>query len=228
MKLEKAMKDTGIYEYFLEVSKKIPAEDVRELFKIDRYRKGDIINFTENHEENGLVWCIINGSAKQIFYSGDSTEYVVISEKKHWLGAPAIILGVHTVMDIEFLEDTEILVFPLGKIMKERDDIMKELWEKIARDACDFFLRVTFLNMAKSTMTNEKIFIKYIIDHNFSIRGVSIKTISEILNINLRTLQRIISKLEKRKLIERERKLNNIWTIDRDIFKEYNQSLKNS
>ena len=219
MKLKKAMIDTGIYEYFLEVSKKIPAEDVRQLFKIDGYRKGEIINFTENHEENGFVWCIINGSAKQIFYPDDSTEYVVISEKKHWIGAPAIILDVHTVMDVEFLEDTEILVFPLGKIMKERDEIMKELWEKIARDACDFFLRVTFLSMNRSTMTNEKIFIKYMVDHNFSIRGVSTKTISEILNINLRTLQRIISKLEKRNLIERERKLNDIWAIDRDILR---------
>jgi len=227
LKLKKAMIETGVYEYFLEISKKIPAKDVRELFKIESYRKGDIINFIEDPEENGLVWSIISGNAKQIFYPNDCTEYVVISEKGQWLGAPAIILGVHTVMDVEFLEDTEILVFPLGKIMKERDDIMKELWEKIARDACDFFLRITFLSMARSAMTNEKNFTKYLIDHNFSIKGISTKIISEILGINLRTLQRIISKLEKRRLINRERKLNHIWINDIDVFKKYHQSLEN-
>lgn len=227
MELKKAMIETGIYEYFLHISKKMPTKDARNLFKIKTYKKGDIINFTGDSKENGFVWSIVSGNAKQIFYPDDIREYIVISQKGQWLGAPAIISGTHTVMDVKFLEDTEILVFPLGKIMRERSDIMNGLWEKVARDVCNFFLQITFLNMARTTMSNEKIFIKYLTDHNFSTKGVTTKIISEILDINLRTLQRIISKLEKRKLINRKRKLNHIWVNDIESFKMYNRSLEN-
>lgn len=227
MKLKKAMVETGIYEYFLEISKQMPLKEAIDLFKIESYKKGDIINFTGNSKKNGFVWSIVSGNAKQIFYPDNSREYVVISEKGQWLGAPSIISGIHPIMDVEFLADTEILVFPLGRIIKERDDIMAELWEKIARDVCDFFLQITFLNMARSSMSNEAIFIKYLIDHNFSIQGIPTKILSEILDINLRTLQRIISNLEKRKFISRKRKLNHIWVDDIDIFNEYYHSLEN-
>lgn len=226
MKLKNALIEANIYDSFLEFSKVTSDEELENLFEIRDFKKGEVVSFTEEAGgKNGYVWNILKGEAKQIFYPYGSREYIFKLTVGEWIGVPGAVSNFYTLVDIEFLEDTQILVFPLGKMIRERPDIMAGIWERIARMMVNKFVWAAEQFINKSSMSNEAYFLKTIANNNYSFEDTTTKSLSESLGINLRTLQRIISSLEERKLIKRDKSKNKIWVEDFDAFDTYLDSL---
>jgi len=226
MKLKNSLVEAGIYNSFLEIFKAVSEKELEELFEIKRFKKGEVTSFSEEAGgKDGYVWNILTGKAKQIFYPSGSSEYIFKLTEGEWIGVPGAVSGLYTLTDIEFLEDTEVLIFPLGKMIRERPDIMAGLWEKIARMMVNKFVWAGEQFIDKSSMSNEAYFLKTLANNNYSFEDTTTKALSESLGINLRTLQRIISSLEERNLIKKDKSKNKIWVEDYDAFDNYLDSL---
>ncbi len=226
MKLKDALTEAGIYDSFLEISKGASLEELEELFEIRDFKSGDVISFTEEAGgKNGYVWNLLRGEAKQIFYPSGGREYIFKLSAGEWIGVPGAVSNLYILTDIEFIEDTQVLIFPLGKMIRERPDIMAEIWERIARMMVNKFVWAAEQFIDKSSMSNEAYFLKTLANNNYSFEDTTTKVLSESLGINLRTLQRIISNLEKRELIKRDKSKNRIWVEDFESFDIYLDSL---
>lgn len=226
MKLKEALTEAGIYDSFLEISKATSHKELEELFEIKDFKKGEVISFSEEAGgKNGYVWNILKGEGKQIFYPSGGKEYIFKLTVGEWIGVPGAVSNLYILTDIEFLEDTQVLIFPLGKMIRERSDIMGEIWERIARMMVNKFVWAAEQFMDKSSMSNEAYFLKALANNNYSFEDTTTKSLSESLGINLRTLQRIISSLEKRKLIKRDKSKGRVWVEDFEVFDTYLDSL---
>ncbi len=226
MKLNDALTEAGIYNSFLEISKAASHEELEELFEIRDFKKGEVVSFSEEAGgKNGYVWNVLKGEGKQIFYPSGSKEYVFKLTEGEWIGVPGAVSNLYILTDIEFLEDTQVLIFPLGKMIRERPDIMVEIWERIARMMVNKFVWAAEQFIDKSSMSNEAYFLKTLANNNYSFNETTTKSLSESLGINLRTLQRIINSLEKRKLIKRDKSKGRIWVDDFESFDTYLDSL---
>lgn len=226
MELKEALIEIEMYDFYLEIAEMASEEELENLFKIRRFKKGEIINF---HEEasgrNGHVWNIISGRAKQIFYPSSNAEFVYEMNKGQWIGIPGTVKGTYPLSDLEIVEDIEVLVFPLGKIMRERPDMMAGIWEKIARVMVEYFFMVTESFIDRTSLSKEAYFLKMLAENDYRFDGVSTRILSENTGINLRTLQRLISDLEKKKIIIRDRSTNTIWVDEYEKFDDYLDSL---
>ena len=105
-------------------------------------------------------------------------------------------------MDVVAKEDSRLAHLPFDKIMdlkfKGREQVLQKL---IMLGVEDHFKRSKYL-LLKNLYSDEEFFIKYL-ERNETIDIGSTRVISEHLNINLRTLQRVIKKLQDREIIER-------------------------
>ncbi|UUV17257.1 hypothetical protein NRK67_00005 [Fusobacteria bacterium ZRK30] len=105
-------------------------------------------------------------------------------------------------VDVIVKEDSIIAYLPLEKVLdlefKEKIAVLEKI---ITIGVEDHFKEFNHL-LLKSIYSDEEFFIKYLENHKVLNIGTS-KEISEHLNINLRTLQRLLKKLTEEEIIEK-------------------------
>jgi|GEM_PF-2467638 len=182
--------------------------------KIETYKKGDMIEMEAFHQ--GKSWKILEGVVKVTLYMGHGKEYFAEFKEDEWIGVASNLLAVNVTVDIEAKTDTKLLSIPIKEMIEKHPDAMIHLWEKIARGSAMEFIRFLGGSMAKAVLTNEGYFLNYLSQNDREIKFGNTKELSELLNTNLRTLQRIIRKLKEEGIIEKTK--NKIWVIDEAAF----------
>lgn len=192
----------------------ILSEDLIKKVKVEEYEKGDIMEMEAF--QSGKVWKILEGQAKMTIYMEHGGEYYGDFTTGEWMGVAACLIDLVGTVDIEAKKKTKVIVIPLKEMIRNHPEVMQHLWEKIAKGSALEFVRVLGGTLAKAVLSNEGYFLKYLSQNNMRIRFTNTRELSELLNTNLRTLQRIIRKLREDGVIEKSR--NEIWVVDEEKF----------
>lgn len=200
------LRDIGLYD--------ILSDDLVRKIKVEEYEKGDIMELEAF--QSGKVWKILEGQAKMTIYMEHGGEYYGDFTTGEWMGVAACLIDLVGTVDIEAKKKTKVLVIPLKEMIRNHPEVMQHLWEKIATGSALEFVRVLGGTLAKAVLSNEGYFLKYLSQNNMRIKFTNTRELSELLNTNLRTLQRIIRKLREDGVIEKSR--NEIWVVDEDKF----------
>jgi len=185
-----------------------------EKVKLEEYQEGDIMEMEAF--QSGKVWKILDGQAKMTIYMEHGGEYYGDFSSGEWMGVAACLIDLVGTVDIEAKRKTRVLTIPLKEIINNHPEVMQHLWEKIAKGSAVEFVRVLGGTLAKAVLTNEGYFLKYLSQNNMRIKFNNTRELSELLNTNLRTLQRIIRKLREDGVIEKSK--NEIWVVDEEKF----------
>ncbi len=194
----------------------ILSEDLVKKIKVEEYEKGDIMEMEAF--QSGKVWKILDGQAKMTIYMEHGGEYYGDFTTGEWMGVAACLIDLVGTVDIEAKKKTKVLTIPLKEMIRNHPEVMQHLWEKIAKGSALEFVRVLGGTLAKAVLSNEGYFLKYLSQNNMRVRFTNTRELSELLNTNLRTLQRIIRKLREEGVIEKSR--NEIWVVDEEKFEE--------
>lgn len=187
-----------------------------EKVKLEEYQEGDIMEMEAF--QSGKVWKILDGQAKMTIYMEHGGEYYGDFSSGEWMGVAACLIDLVGTVDIEAKRKTRVLTIPLKEIIKNHPEVMQHLWEKIAKGSAVEFVRVLGGTLAKAVLTNEGYFLKYLSQNNMRVKFNNTRELSELLNTNLRTLQRIIRKLKEDGVIEKNK--NEIWVVDEEKFED--------
>ena len=147
---------------------------------------------------------VVEGSVRMIFYSSDGRELTWVFESGSWFGMEDLIAEEENYpYDIEATEDTILLEVPLRKLLTtyKCKDFYLKLLKIIADTAYDVGNKLAFM----MNHSHEEILLKFLQDNGYKVQGKRIPEISELLKINLRTLQRIIKGLEVSGIIIRDK-----------------------
>ncbi len=147
---------------------------------------------------------VVEGSVRMIFYSSDGRELTWVFESGSWFGMEDLIAEEENYpYDIEATEDTVLLEIPLRKLLTKYKckDFYLKLLKIIADTAYDVGNKLAFM----MNHSHKEIFLKFLQDNGYKVQGKRIPEISELLKINLRTLQRIIKGLEASGIIVRDK-----------------------
>lgn len=209
------MKEKMEYLIDLKIAKQFPEEIIKSI-KVEKFKRGDIIVMEAFH--TGNAWRVVEGSVKVTIYPELGQEFNGEFRAGEWIGVASILTENVIAADMEAREDVVILTIPLRRMIDNHPDIMVNLWEKIAKGASYEFIRFLSGTLAKAMMTNEGYFLKYLDENGRELVFENIKELSELVNTNLRTLQRIIKKLKEEGVIEKSRK--SIKVIDHEKFRK--------
>ncbi|GLI55706.1 hypothetical protein PM10SUCC1_12200 [Propionigenium maris DSM 9537] len=105
-------------------------------------------------------------------------------------------------VDVVAKEDSQLAYLPLDRIMDLKFKGKERVLQKLMMMGVEDHFKHSKYLLLKNLYSDEEFFIRYLEEHRVIDMG-STRVISEHLNINLRTLQRVIKNLQDRKIIER-------------------------
>ena len=203
----------------LEIENLVDNELMKE-FKINKFKKNSLVIASGDSPEKVMV--ILQGEVKVHVYTDEGGVFYGILKEGEFFGLIPTILNRPVQPDFITTKDSEILIFPLKKIMTTRKDIMNLIWDKIAIKTAEESANIISKTLSRATSSNELFFMKYIEKNNGTLVYSNTSELSENLNIHLRTLQRIIKKLSERGIIEKSGRT--IKIKNHDLFKKQKQS----
>ena len=175
--------------------------------RITQMKKGEYVSCERFEEFNACY--VIEGHLQHIIYTPEGGEFYRDLYEGELTGVnfsffkklPQERFRLFDV-DVVAKEDSKLAHLPFDRIMelkfKGREKVLEKL---IMMGVEDHFKRSKYL-LLKNLYSDEEFFIKYL-ERNEPVDIGSTRVISEHLNINLRTLQRVIKKLQDQEIIER-------------------------
>lgn len=161
---------------------------------------------------------VVEGSVRMIFYSPDGRELTWTFERDSWFGMEDLIAGEEAYLfDIEGTEDSLLLEVPLKRLLSHYKS--REFYSRLLKIMADFSYSVGNKLALMMNYTHEERFLKFLQDNGYRIEGKKICEISDLIKINLRTLQRIIKDLEASGIIVREQ--DSIKVTDLERYSKY-------
>ena len=168
-------------------------------------------------QNKGVAWYIIKGRVKIICYFEDGKELFWEVEEGEWFGIEDVVLGTYAKYDAEAYTDVLVVEVPMKKILDKHSS--EKILKRVMRDMAAS-VRIRGIKAAtKLSCGNEEFFLKYLEKNDFILEYNNIKELSEILNIRLRTFQRILKKLTEKGIIAKNEKI--IKVPDIQTYKEY-------
>ena len=148
----------------------------------------------------GGAWCILKGRVKVISYFEDGSDFFWEHEEGEWFGIESAVLKTQVQYDVEAYSDVVVLEIPLRQIMES-----KETSKKMLRRIIEIMALSTERREEKAVVRmgygDEVYFLKYLERNNFDINYNNLRELSDILNINNRTFQRILKKMVEKGII---------------------------
>lgn len=210
MQIKALLKDIG-WEEFIDT----PYEG---MFFLKRIQKNDL--YPLHGESIARCFYVAEGRVKMIFYSSEGRELTWTFERGEWFGMEDLISGEMVYLyDIEGMDEALLLEVPLKKLIHQYK--CKSFYSKLLKIMADLTYKVGNKIVLMTNYTHEEIFLKFLQDNDYRIEGRKLPEISELVKINLRTLQRVIKKLEVSGVIGRSQ--DSIEVVDLERF---NQQLK--
>ncbi len=181
-----------------ELIRKLPLE-IRQEMRIVKYKPHEVVAFDASNSD--YVWRVLSGAIKIKYFTLLDHEINGEFHSGEWFGGPCSLIGFEGSVDILTIKESVILWFPLKKMIEKYPEEMNAVWEVVAVESAKEYRKILSNIVAKLTLTNEGYFIKYLMDNNGLIEFNSLDELGEILNMNVRTLYRIIGNLKQKNLI---------------------------
>ncbi len=166
----------------------------------------------------GRAWYILRGKVKIISYFEDGRDFFWELEEGEWFGIENAVLKSEVYSDIDSYSEAVVLEVPLGEII-ESEKTSKKLLKKIIQIMSLSAKHREEKGALRIGYNDELYFLKYLEKHNFGISYNSIKDLSEVLNINRRTFQRILKRLSCKGILQKTK--NRIMVDNMEAFTRY-------
>jgi CRP-like cAMP-binding protein len=181
-------------------------------FKIKNFEKNSMI--LASGDTSGKVMIVLKGEVKAHLYLDDGKEFFGVIRENNFFGLISTVLSQPVKPDFITTKESEILFFPLKKIMDTRKDIAEKIWNIVAIKTAEEAQNIISYTVSRAASSNELFFLKYLENNNGVIRYSSTAELSEELNVHLRTLQRIIKKLSEKNIINKFEKTIEIKNLE--------------
>ncbi len=191
--------------------------------KMINYKKGDRYFFEKDREATATY--IIKGSVQYTLFIPDGGEYIISLQEDNLQGVNISIGeidGDKYEVEIFAKEDTRAVKIPFRKVFdmefQGKESILKKL---LLKASLEYNRRFRFF-VYKSIKTDEELLLK-----GFELKklqGIKTRDISERLNINLRTLQRLTKKLVDKGIIYKEG--NGFEVVSYEKLREYQETFE--
>ena len=188
-------------------------------FKIKKFKKNSLV--IASGDCSGKAMYIFKGEVKTQVYTDEGEVFYGRIKEGDSFGFLSTVLDSPVVPDYVATKESEILSFPLKKIMTTRKDIMDRIWAKISIKVAEESISIISHITHRVTSSNELILLKNLEDNNGIIKYSTAMELSENLNVHLRTLQRIIKKLSEKNIIEKS--IGTIKIKNLELFKKEKQ-----
>lgn len=181
--------------------------DFETFMNVIKIKKKDTIYYSKDKEMSAIY--VLEGKVQYIVYSPEGREFYIDYFPGDLAGIGATLS--HQIKnkmkrsfeaDLVGKEDSIIVTLPFGKIFNMKFEGKEEFLKKLIFLFAEEHFQVSEYFFHKSLYSEESFFIKIIEKHKTIDK--STRELSEMLNINLRTLQRIIKNLQKFKVIIKE------------------------
>ena len=193
-----------LYELGLE---ELVGTSFEDMIFISEMKEGDYICLEEEREL--CAYYIIEGKVQAVLYTPEGGEFyldfcegeiagVNFSFSKKEGGGSRLIFDADGVAK----KDSKIAYLPLEKIMDLEFKGKKKVLKKLIMMSMDEHFREASHFLLKNIYSDEEFFIKHL-EECKTINARNTKELSEFLNINLRSLQRFLKKLQDQEIIEK-------------------------
>lgn len=194
-------------------------EQLMKAFKIKKFKKNSMVLSSGSSSKEVMV--VLKGEVKAHLYTDEGRSFYGIVRENGFFGLISTVLNKPVKPDFITTKESEILIFPLKKIMTTRKDILEKIWETIVIKTAEEAESIISYTVSRVTSSNELFFLKHLENNGGVIKYSRTAELSEELNIHLRTLQRIIKKLFEKGIIEKSRKV--IKIKDMELFEREKQ-----
>lgn len=174
-----------------------------------KMKKGDTIYYSQDKEMTAIY--VLEGKVQYVVYSPEGGEFYIDYFPGDLAGIGATLThGIENKMNRSFeadlvgREDSIIVTLPFEKMFDMKFEGKEEILKKLIFLFAEEHFQVSEYFFHKSLYSEESFFIKILEKHK--VINKTTRELSEMLNINLRTLQRIIKNLQKAEVIVKEHK----------------------
>lgn len=192
-------------------------EEILQKIMIKSFDKGEMIEM--GAFVNGYIWNILDGVVRVTIYDEHKGEYYGEFTVGEWVGVAGCLMNIKRgTVDIEAKTNVIVMRIPLREYIDKYPDKALYLWENIAKASAMEFSKILGGTLAKALLSNEGYFLKHLKENNMKVSYKNTRELSELLNTNLRTLQRILRKLTDDGVIGRSK--HEIWVVDEEKLEE--------
>ncbi len=223
MDVKKLLIEQDIYPFFMNIKDENLRKKLFSKCKIIEYKADDFIYHST--KEDNSVFIFLSGRVNIRAFINETTDYIVPWSNKYWYGALSIVADDFTECELFFAEDTKILSFPLKELLFSEPKENYELWMKVGRMAAQALRDIQVKSIKKAALSTEAYFLTLFIENGYHVKNLSIPEIAGRLQVNSRTLQRLVQKLEEKKLIVRNKGKKYIYAVDNNKIDEYLESI---
>lgn len=180
--------------------KELIGTSFEELVKVYTLKKGKMI-FDKEVKENGALY-IVEGRIQYLMYTPEGGEFYINHFEGDTAGINFSLLKKYdedetNFMDVDIIakEDSVILSLPFERVeeMELEESIKNQVLKKVSIMGMREHLRSSKYLIFRNVYSSEEFVIKYLEEYeNGSIKDT--KDLAEVLNINLRSLQRLLKK----------------------------------
>lgn len=150
----------------------------------------------------GRAWYVLKGRVKMVSFFEDGREFFWELEDGEWFGIEDAVLKSEGHCDVDSYSEAVILEIPVEKII-EGEMTSKDMLKRIIHIMSLSTKSREEKNALRIGYRDELYFLKYLERRNFNINYSNVKELSETLNINRRTFQRILRRLSCKGILQK-------------------------
>ena len=218
MEIKDTLVKLDLYKYIENIKNSKDKDSILSNCNIKKCNKYDFLYF---NSMEGNILILLSGKVNIKAYLNIDDEYTVPWDDDIWLGSSNIISNNHEQYELTFLEDSSILFYPLKKLIKLIGDNNCDLWRRLCKLEANNHIWIKRKAAERLFLPKEIVFLKFLVQNNYSFIGMSTEDISEKINMSTRTIQRITHKFVKLNLIRKDRSNKSLHAINKEMIDSY-------
>lgn len=186
------------------------------LISLKSYKKGEII--LESGTFAGSIYFVVQGEVEVSSFLING-KYLFINNLAplEIFGDVEFLSGDKVMFDVIATTETKIIIIPYRIIDKELGT-NPYFWRFMAKEGNSKLLRTNRTIILKSNYNLRTVFANYLVQSNYELKFKSLVDLAGHLNVSYRNLNRVITELKDKKVIEKNR--NSIRVLRKDIILE--------
>ncbi len=218
MILEEILKEKGLFQYFKNIEDRVLREKLIRKSTFKTYKSEDIMFF---NPEDEMAYLFLDGRYQIRSFITDTLDCLYPKCGEFWLGIPSAIGEKVSELEITFIEETRVLALPLKELLYADSAKNIDLWIRITKLITNELAQNHMRASKRLVLPTDVYFLNCLAENNYIYEGLSVQDISYIININTRTLQRVVQNLERDGLIIRSKTKKMIRAADKDLIDKF-------
>lgn len=186
------------------------------LIHLKSYKKGEIILESNTYADS--IYFIVHGEVEiSSFLINGKYLFINNLAPLEIFGDVEFLSGDKVMFDVIATMETKVIIIPYRIIDKELG-VNPYFWRFMAKEGNAKLLRTNRAILLKSNYSLRTVFANYLVQNAYTLKFKSLVDLATHLNVSYRNLNRIITELKEKKVIEKTK--NSITVLRKDIILE--------